>query len=65
LSGENLALPPDPELRSDLCTPRWRPVARGIQVEAKEDIIKRLKRSPDCGDAVVLALFEQHSGFWV
>jgi hypothetical protein len=27
----------------------------GIQVEKKEDIAKRIGRSPDCGDAVVLA----------
>jgi hypothetical protein len=29
--------------------------ATGIQVEAKEDIVKRIGRSPDCGDAVALA----------
>lgn len=56
LSGEVLALPPDPELRADLCAPRWKPVARGIQVESKEDIVKRIGRSPDKGDAAVLAL---------
>lgn len=55
LSGDHIALPPDPELRADLCAPRWRPVARGIQVESKEDVIKRIGRSPDKGDAVVLA----------
>jgi hypothetical protein len=27
----------------------------GIQVEDKDDIVKRLGRSPDCADAVVLA----------
>ncbi len=54
--GEGLCLPPDPELLADLCAPRWELRARGIQVEAKEDIVKRLGRSTDCGDAVVLAL---------
>lgn len=53
--GDNLALPPDPELRADLCAPRWKPTTRGIQIEAKEDIKERIGRSPDCGDAVVLA----------
>lgn len=48
-----LALPPDDQLRSDLCAPRWRPTPRGIQVEAKEDIMARLGRSPDRGDAVI------------
>lgn len=54
-SGQNIALPPDPQLLSDLCAPRWKLTARGIQIEAKEDIKKRLGRSPDRGDAVVLA----------
>jgi hypothetical protein len=54
--GEALALPPDRALRVDLCTPRWKVTARGIQVEAKEDIVKRLGRSPDRGDSAVLAL---------
>lgn len=28
---------------------------QGIKIEPKEDIVKRLGRSPDCADAVVLA----------
>lgn len=47
-----IALPPDPKLRADLCAPRWKLTQRGIQVESKEDLIKRLGRSPDRGDAV-------------
>lgn len=54
--GEKIALPPDRKLKADLCAPKWKLVARGIQVEAKEDIIKRIGRSPDRGDAAVLAL---------
>jgi hypothetical protein len=50
-----VALPPDPQLRADLCSPRWKLVPRGIQIESKDDIRKRLGRSPDRGDAVVLA----------
>ncbi|MGE0118700.1 MAG: terminase [Dongiaceae bacterium] len=53
-----LCLPPDPRLLADLCAPRWKLTARGIQVESKPDIIKRLGRSPDRGDAVVYALVE-------
>ncbi len=53
--GEDIALPPDPELKADLCAPRWRLTMRGIQVESKDEIIDRIKRSPDCGDAIVLA----------
>ena len=55
-SGMDLALPPDRELRADLTAPRWSMTARGIQVEDKEAVKKRIGRSPDSGDAVVLAL---------
>lgn len=54
-SDEPLALPPDPQLLSDLCAPRWVLGKSGIQIESKIEIIKRLGRSPDRGDAVVLA----------
>lgn len=50
-----IELPPDPQLKADLCTPKWKLTVRGIQVEAKEEIIKRIGRSPDDGDAYVLA----------
>src|SRR5262249_8941588 len=53
--GEQLALPPDTELLADLCAPRYKVAASGIQLEAKEDIVHRLGRSPDAADAVVLA----------
>ncbi len=49
------ALPPDQRLFADLAAPRYRVTARGIQVEDKDQIKKRLGRSPDRGDAVVLA----------
>ena len=54
-SGEDIALPPDTELLSDLCAPTWKLTIRGIQIEAKDDLIKRIGRSPDKGDAVVYA----------
>jgi hypothetical protein len=59
--GEPVALPPDPELLSDLTTPRWKLTSSGIQIEAKEDIRKRLGRSPDKGDAVTMAWSEGES----
>jgi hypothetical protein len=52
--GEELALPPDPELLADLCAARYKLTASGIQLEAKEEIVQRLGRSPDSADAVVL-----------
>jgi hypothetical protein len=56
-----IALPPDPELEADLCAPRWSSQTNGIKIESKDDIKKRLGRSPDCGDAVVLA-FGDYTG---
>lgn len=55
-TGDDLALPPDRGLFADLCAPRWKLSAQGIQVESKEDIIKRIGRSPDKGDSAVYAL---------
>ena len=53
-TGDGICLPPDPELRADLCAPHWQPRSGKIVVESKEDIAKRLHRSTDCGDAVAL-----------
>ena len=50
-----IALPPDAQLKADLTTPRWRITGGGILIESKEDIRKRLGRSPDRGDAVAMA----------
>ena len=55
-SGEDIALPPDTELLQDLTIPTWKMTTRGIQIEEKDAIIKRLGRSPDAGDAVVMNL---------
>jgi hypothetical protein len=57
--GDKLALPPDSELLADLTAARWKMTAQGIQLESKEDIKKRIGRSPDCGDAVVMAAMPQ------
>lgn len=53
--GDGLALPPDPELLADLCAPRYDLKPSGIQLEDKDGISARLGRSPDKGDALVLA----------
>lgn len=54
-SGDDVALPPDTKLKADLCAPRWKISARGVLVESKEDIAKRIGRSTNDGDAVVYA----------
>lgn len=56
--GSAVALPPDPELRADLASYRYSVAARGIQIESKDDIKKRIGRSPNKGDAVVMCLSE-------
>lgn len=56
--GLGIALPQDTALQADLSAPRYEVRAGDppkIYVEGKEDIIKRLGRSPDKGDAVVYA----------
>lgn len=59
-SGLEIALPPDSQLRSDLCAPRWELTLTGqIKVELKEEIKKRIGRSPDRGEAVLYAFAQQ------
>lgn len=55
--GSQIALPDDAELLSDLCAPRWKPTGGGVLIEPKEDIRKRIGRSPDKGDAIALAWY--------
>lgn len=64
MSPSKIALPPDPELRAELAAPRYKTSKGGdggrhmiITLEEKSDIRKRLGRSPDKGDAVVMAWF--------
>jgi hypothetical protein len=56
--GPILALPPAASVKADLAAPRWELMARGIKIEDKNDIRKRLGRSPDEGDAIVMCLSE-------
>jgi hypothetical protein len=52
----DVCLPPDDQLLGDLTAPKWRIMSGGkIQVESKDDIRKRIGRSPDDGDAVVMS----------
>jgi len=51
--GSRVALPPDSKLKADLCSPLWKLTPGGILIESKEEIKKRLGRSPDDADAVV------------
>ena len=55
---EPLALPPDDDLLAELSAVKFKFTSRGaIQIESKEDMKRRLGRSPDRADAVCLALY--------
>lgn len=56
--GSPIALPPDQAVLADLTAPRYEIGPRGIKIEAKDAIKKRLGRSPDDGDAIVMAWSE-------
>lgn len=60
--GAEVLLPPDDLLISDLTAPTW-DVTTGvppkIRIEKKEDLVARLGRSPDRGDAVVMAFLAE------
>lgn len=56
--GSPIALPDDPELVADLTAPTWELAPRGIKLESKDDLVKRLGRSPDRGDAVVMSWYQ-------
>lgn len=56
--GSAIALPPDHELKADLAAPTYSVGTRGILIEDKADLKKRLGRSPGKGDAVAMALSE-------
>ena len=56
--GHSIALPPDDLLTGDLTAPHWRMSSGGkILLESKDDIRKRIGRSTDDGDAVVMAFW--------
>lgn len=59
--GSCISLPPDKELMADLTAPTFETRSDGkgmvIHLEPKDRLVKRLGRSPDRGDAVVMSWF--------
>jgi hypothetical protein len=53
--GDDLALPPGNEIVADLCAARYKLTTAGIVIEEKEKIKERIGRSPDVGEAIMLA----------
>lgn len=58
VNDTGIALPLDGALKADLCAPEWRPRGKKILIEDKEQIKKRIGRSPDRADAVANAMIE-------
>jgi hypothetical protein len=61
--GSEVALPPGRAVRVELAAPRYTIKPNGIQLEKKEDIKARLGYSPDIGDAIVQASYEDPAGW--
>lgn len=57
-NNTGIALPPDTRLKADLCAPKWEVQGAVIKVESREEIIKRIGRSPDFASAYILALMD-------
>lgn len=57
-NNTGIAVPPEPEILAELCAPKWKVSGAKIQVEGREDIIKRIGRSPDRFSAYCLALID-------
>lgn len=63
LADDAIDLPPDDNLTGDLTTPKYTYKSGGvIQVEKKDDIKKRLGRSTDDGDAVIMVFMDKYAG---
>lgn len=54
--GDNIALPGGNEIVADLCAAKYEWQAGGVvQIESKDEIKARIGRSPDVGEAILLA----------
>ena len=58
LNDTGICLPPDPILKAELCTPKWKVQGMTIQVQSREEIWDTLKRSVDRATAVILCLID-------
>ena len=54
-NNSTMALPNDPEVLADLCVARYEVSSAGVTIEKKEHIKERIGRSPDVGEAIMLA----------
>jgi hypothetical protein len=54
-NNTGIALPPDPELKKELCAITWRMTGFTIQVASRDEIWEKVKRSIDRATAIMLA----------
>ena len=54
--GSAICIPDDAELCREICAPNWKLTAGGLQIESKDDIIKRIGRSIDKADSFIYAV---------
>jgi hypothetical protein len=60
---ECIGVPDDPRLKEELVGLKYKEVTGGrIQIEPKDQVIKRLGRSPDRADALAMAVYGQSRG---
>jgi hypothetical protein len=57
-NNHGVALPPNNQLKADLCAPRWFLQGTKIAIESRDDIVRRIGRSPDMASAYVLAAMD-------
>jgi hypothetical protein len=57
INGDDIALPPGNEIVADLCVARYSVSTAGVIIEDKDEIRKRIGRSPDKGESILLAAY--------
>lgn len=62
LENQDIALPSGNEIVADLCSARYKLTTAGVLVEEKDEIKKRLGRSPDKGESILLANYPETKG---
>lgn len=58
LNNTGVALPPHRRLLADLCAPKWSLPGQRIKVQGRDELVKKLGRSPDYATAAILALID-------
>lgn len=57
-ADNGIALPLDKDLLAELCAPRWEMSGMTVKVESRDEIVKRVGRSPDRASALILAAID-------